>query len=246
MHPDRCTQQAASNSLVNPRLSWDAQNKRKRQPSLFPYGPTAPGLYKKRRLSSYHWQEPSCLNNSSCLHCQWQKEGWGRRKGNENLKSKVSWWKKGFRKWHSNRKLGCSGSNFSLPQSYIPVWDSHGLQSPHTSSHSCICPKKTIEWARGFNGVYCSLHVRAASSALWALRGTVKSGAGFPSHRAVTHRYSEHQLHSRKYVTLIVWHEAWVWAALRGDSTPVLQKNCSVAQEEQEMTQWQTLSGGGS
>lgn len=65
-HRDRCTQQAASNTLVNPRLSWDAQNKRKRQPSLFPYGPTASGLYKNR---SYL---PISDKNKdwSCLYCQ--------------------------------------------------------------------------------------------------------------------------------------------------------------------------------
>lgn len=75
-HPDRCTQQAASNSLVNPRLSWDAQNKRKRrkrQPSLFPYGPTASGLYRKR-------SSPPIIDKNqdwNYLYCQQQKEGQG-------------------------------------------------------------------------------------------------------------------------------------------------------------------------
>lgn len=121
----------------------------------------------------------------SCLYSQYKgrRRGRGRRKGNGNLKSKVSWWKKGFRQCHSNKKLSCFGSDFPLPQSYIPLWDGYGLQSPCCGQpHSCIC----MEWARGSNEVYCSLQVRAGSSALWALRGTVKSGAGFPSHRAAT------------------------------------------------------------
>lgn len=73
-----------------------------------------------------------------------RRRGRGRRKGNGNLKSEVSWWKKGFRQCHSNKKLSCFGSYLPLPQSYIPGWDVMDC-SPHavgTSPHSYICPKK--------------------------------------------------------------------------------------------------------
>lgn len=188
-HPDRCTQQAASNSLVSPRLSWDAQ-----QPSLFSYGPTASGLYKKR--SSL----PITRTRTEIIYiANGRRRGRGRRKGNRNLKSKGSWWKTGFRRCHSNKKLSCFGSDFPLPQNCILVWVGYWLQSPcceHLTSQLHL-PHKTTEWARGSKEVYYSLQVRAVSSALWALRGTVKSGAGFLSHRAAA-VVSEYQLHRRK------------------------------------------------
>lgn len=58
--PDRCTQQAASNSSVNRRMSQGAQNKRKRQPFLFFLTVLLHLVCAKRAAlsSCSHWQEP--------------------------------------------------------------------------------------------------------------------------------------------------------------------------------------------
>lgn len=66
--PDRCTQQAASNSSVNRRMSQGAQNKRKRQPFLFSLRYYCIWSVQKEQLF------PLALTDKSqdwgCLYCQ--------------------------------------------------------------------------------------------------------------------------------------------------------------------------------
>lgn len=93
--PDRCIQQAASNSLVNSRLSQDVQNKRQRQPFLCPCGPTASGLCKKS--SSLLLLSLTRATTEVVYIAHGRGRGRGKRKVNRSPKSKVSWWKKRFR-----------------------------------------------------------------------------------------------------------------------------------------------------
>lgn len=106
-------------SLVNPRLSQDVQNKRKRQSFLFHYGPTAPSLYRKN--SSFLLLSLTRARTEVVYIAHGKERGRGRRKVNRNPNSKVRWWKKGFRQrqfLHSNKKLHCFDS---FPISYIPT-----------------------------------------------------------------------------------------------------------------------------
>lgn len=133
---------------------------------------------------------------------------------------------------------------FPIPQSYIPVWDGYGLQSPcsgHLTSQLYL-PSTPMEWARGSKDVYCSLQVRAASSALWALREALSS---LEQDSRVTERPPVRWAPVTLEEALPSWREPQMWAALWGDSTPVLLQNCSVAQQEWEVTWWKTLSEGG-
>lgn len=174
---DRCTQQAASNSLVNPRLSWHAQNKRKRQPSLFPYGPTASDLHKKR--SSLPITDKN--QDWGCLNCQWQKEGWGQEKGKGEFKEQSQLVEEGVQTMPQKQEAQLFWPWFPITSKLHPClgWLCIAvlvLWAPHLTIASAL---KSMEWARGSNEGYYSLQVRAASNGLWALRGIVKSGAGF-------------------------------------------------------------------
>lgn len=93
--PYRHTQQAAGNSSVNLWMSRDAQNKRKRQPLLFPYGTTVSDLYKKN--SSFLLLSLTRARTEAVYIANSRRRGRGRRKVNRNPKSKDSWWKKRFR-----------------------------------------------------------------------------------------------------------------------------------------------------
>lgn len=142
--PDRCTQQAASNISVNPRLSQDAQNKRKRQHFLFPYGPTTSGLCRK---SSSFLLLPLTRARTEVVYIAHSRgRGRGRTKVNKSPKSKVSWWKKGFRHrrlLRSNKRLSCFDSDFPSQLHLYLEW--LRIAAPHvvgTSLNSHICPKK--------------------------------------------------------------------------------------------------------
>lgn len=74
-----------SNSLANPRLSQDVQNKRKRQPFLSPYGPPAPGLC--RKSSSSLLLSLTRVRTEVVYIDNGRGRSRGRRKGNRSLKS---------------------------------------------------------------------------------------------------------------------------------------------------------------
>lgn len=140
--PDRCIQQAASNSLVNSRLSQDVQNKRQRQPFLCPCGPTASGLCKKS--SNFLLLSLTRAMTEVVYIAHGRGRGRGKRKVNRSPKSKVSWWKKGFRQCQflrSNKRLSCFYSDFPSELHPYLVWlciAAPVLRVPHWTAASAL------------------------------------------------------------------------------------------------------------
>jgi len=159
----------ASNILVDPRLSQDAQNKRKRQSFLFPSGSTASGLC--RKSSSFLLLSLTRARTEVVYIAHGR--GRSRRKENRSPKSKVSWWKKGFRQsqlLHSSKTLSCFDSG--CPLELHPYLGWLCIAAVGTSQNSCICPEKLqsrLEALMRF--------VTAPRVPCEALGGTVRSGA---------------------------------------------------------------------
>lgn len=123
-----------SNSLVNSGLPQDVQNKRKRQPFLFPYGPPAPGLC--RKSSSFLLLSLTRAGTEVVYIDNGRGRSRGRRKGKRSPKSKVSWWKKGFRHCQLTQQQEALlfDSEFPLAPSYFLIWDGYVLQ-PRCCGH---------------------------------------------------------------------------------------------------------------
>lgn len=96
---------------------------------FFPYGTTASGLCKKS--SSFLLLSLTRARTGAVYIANSRGRGRGRRKVNRSPKSKVSWWKKGFKQcWllYCNKRLSCFDSDFPLAHCYIPIWGGYALQ----------------------------------------------------------------------------------------------------------------------